>query len=359
MSLHLTNPLGLILLLAVPAALYYGLTSFDTASGVRKRVMLAVRAIVIGAVVLDFAGLRIIVPGHEDRTCTYFLVDVSESVPDESIDEAIDYVTKAQESRESGSIAGLITFAGAPFLEERASGENSGETLADRIREARKRRSKGEEGRTNTDLEAALDLAIAAFPEGYARRVVLLSDLNETSGEASAGIQRAKDARVEADIVALSRERAPEVLLYGLALPSQVKLGESFNVHARVSASQPCPVVLSLYRNGYLVGRKGSPEEPLLIPAGVTDITLRQSLDAGGRYLYGAKLHVTDPKLPDNPDNNSVYSFTEVRGKPRVLLLGETEDELEPLANALQGSGADQAVVCCCGQSLGSLCLDE
>ena len=52
MAIHVNNPLGLILLLAIPAGLYYGLTSFDTARGGSKRLMLAFRAVVIGAVVL-------------------------------------------------------------------------------------------------------------------------------------------------------------------------------------------------------------------------------------------------------------------------------------------------------------------
>jgi uncharacterized membrane protein len=339
MSIDLNNPFGLVLLLAIPAALYYGLTSFDTARGGRKRLMLALRAVVIGAVVLDFAALRLIVPGREDKICTYYLVDVSESLSDRNMEEAIGYLRKAQESRRGGCLAGLITFAGAASLELRASEETAAETLESRIREARKRHVKGVEGRANTNLEAAIDLAIAAFPEGYARRAVLLSDLNETSGNVQEAIRRAKAARIEVDAIALSREREPEVLLYGLALPSEVKIGESFNVRVRVSANLACPVIIGLYRNGYLVSRKGSDVAPLMVEPGLTEVTFRQSLDAGGRYLYGAKLQVTDAKLADNPDNNAVYAFTEVRGKPRILLLGGTENELEPLANALLGSG--------------------
>ena len=339
MAIHLNNPLGLILLLAIPAGLYYGLTSFDTARGRRKRLMLGLRAVVIGAVVLDFAALRIIVPGKEDKICTYYLVDVSESLSDKNGEEAINYLKRAQEGQRSGSLAGMITFAGAPSLDVRASDDVLPKLLEEQVREARKRRVRGVEGRTNTNLEAALDLAIAAFPEGYARRIVLLSDLNETSGDVQAALRRAKQARIETDIVPLNRSREAEALLYGLVLPSEVKLGESFNVRVHVSASQPCPVQISLYRNGYLVSRKGSEQEPVALASGLTEITFRQSLDAGGRYLYGAKLRVTDPKLTDNPDNNSVYAFTEVKGKPRVLLLGESENDLEPLANALQGSG--------------------
>jgi len=343
-SLQLNNPFGLLLLLAVPVALFYGLTSFDTARGIRKRLMLALRAIVIFAVVLDFSDLRIILPSHEDRICTYYLVDVSESLSDKNIGEAVAYIRKAQDSFDGDNLAGLITFAGAPVLELRANSEASADALTERIREARKRRVRGEEGRSNTNLESAVDLAIAAFPEGTARRIVLLSDLNETSGQAKAAIDRAAEAHIEADIVTLNRSSEPEALLYALEVPSEVKLGESFNIHVHVSASQPCPATINLYRNGYLVGRKGSTEKPLQIEAGLKKITFRQSLDAGGRYLYGARLQMTDPEQPDNPDNNLVYAFTEVRGKPRILLLSETEDELGALGGALQGSGYEVEV---------------
>lgn len=344
MSLQLNNPFGLILLLAVPIAIFYGLTSFDTARGLRKQLMLGLRAVVILAVVLDFADLRIIVPSHEDRICTYYLVDVSESFSDKNISEAIAYLKKAQDNFDDENLAGLITFAGAPSLELRAADNISTESLEKSIREARKRRVRGAEGSSNTNLEAAVDLAIAAFPEGTAHRIVLISDLNETSGHGKAAIERAAEAHIEADIITLNRSSEPEALLYALEVPSEVKLGESFNIQVRVSASQPCPVTINLYRNGYLVGRKGTAAEPLQIETGLTKITFRQSLDAGGRYLYGARLEVADPEQPDNPDNNSVYAFTEVKGKARILLLSETEDELGALGGALRGSGYEVEV---------------
>ncbi|MDA0841267.1 MAG: VWA domain-containing protein [Planctomycetota bacterium] len=344
MSLQLNNPFGLILLLAIPVALFYGLTSFDTARGFRKQLMLGLRAVVIVAVVLDFADLRIILPSHEDRICTYYLVDVSESLSDKNISEAVAYIRKAQDSFDDGNLAGLITFSGAPVLELRADDEITADSLVEQIQGARKRRVRGAEGRTNTNIEAAIDLAIAAFPEGTARRIVLLSDLNETSGQAKTAVQRAAEAHIEVDIITLNRSTEPEALLYALEVPSEVKLGESFNIQVRVSASQPCAVTIHLYRNGYLVGRKGTDAEPLQLPAGLTRVTFRQSLDAGGRFLYGARLEMADPEQPDNPDNNSVYAFTEVKSKPRLLLLAEAADELGALADALRGSSYEVEV---------------
>lgn len=337
MSIEVTYSPGLLLLLAVPVSLYYGLTSYDPARGFRKRAMLCLRAAVILGVSLDLAGLKVVFPSRSERVCVYFLVDVSDSLSPRNLEAASQFIRSSLPGLGPGSLAGLITMAGAPVLEQRARGDVTADALLSRVQEARKRKAKGAEGRSETNLEAALDLALAAFPEGYAKRVVLLSDLNETLGQAERALERAREAHAEIDVVPLDRAGEHEVLLHRLDVPSEVKLGESFKITALASASRPCAVTVRLYRNGYLVGEKGG-DAPLGLPEGVTPITFRQSLELPGRYLYGVKIQAADPDIPDDPDNNSVYAFTEVRGVPRVLLLGEAEEEMESLAAALRAA---------------------
>src|SRR5262249_40105211 len=58
--------------------------------------------------------------------------------------------------------------------------------------------------RYHTDIAAALKLALASFPEGTGRRVVLMSDGNENLGDALAQARLAKTNGVEIDVVPLA-----------------------------------------------------------------------------------------------------------------------------------------------------------
>ena len=55
--------------------------------------------------------------------------------------------------------------------------------------------------RTATDIASALRLAMGLFPDGFARRIVLLSDGNETDGDSLAVAQVAKSEGIPIDVV--------------------------------------------------------------------------------------------------------------------------------------------------------------
>src|SRR5207237_8968114 len=55
-----------------------------------------------------------------------------------------------------------------------------------------------------TDIGAAIKLALASFPEGTAKRVVLLSDGNQNTGDAEEQAKLAKHNGVQIDVVPLA-----------------------------------------------------------------------------------------------------------------------------------------------------------
>lgn len=57
--------------------------------------------------------------------------------------------------------------------------------------------------RNTTDMGSAIRLALASFPEGSARRILLISDGNENQGDAEADARTAKLNGVPMDVIPL------------------------------------------------------------------------------------------------------------------------------------------------------------
>src|SRR5262249_24901946 len=93
-----------------------------------------------------------------------------------------------------------------------------------------------------TDIAAALKLALASFPGGTGKRIVLLSDGNENLGSAEEQARLAQSLRVQIDIVPLAagqrnedevlaeRVESPTLIEQGAEVPIRV-LFRSFNPH--------------------------------------------------------------------------------------------------------------------------------
>src|SRR5439155_22350334 len=76
-----------------------------------------------------------------------------------------------------------------------------------------------------TDIGAAIKLALASFPEGSGKRIVLLSDGNENLGNAEEQARIAKQNGVQIDVVPLAggRRNPNEVLVERLDAPGQTE----------------------------------------------------------------------------------------------------------------------------------------
>ncbi len=106
-------------------------------------------------------------------------------------------------------------------------------------------------------------MALAAFPQEGARRIVLLSDGNENRGGARDAAQLARAGGADIYAVPMKNEYAGEVLVERLVLPQEVKFGESFLVRVVAWSARETNGRLSLYRDGTFVGA-----QPVKLAAG-------------------------------------------------------------------------------------------
>lgn len=289
----------------------------------RWRVALGVRLAGVLLLILALAGTTLV--HWSDAQAVWFLVDHSDSMGPEHRRHALDQVTAASKKMRPGDQAGVILFGADALIEAPLASELSLDQTA------------STPVTTYTDLARALRLALAVFPDRYARRIVLLSDGNENLGSALEEAALATAQGVPMDVVPIEQARGAEALLERMVLPNEVKIGEPFELRVVASSQTAQEATLRLFRDHAYIGA----QEVSLSP-GKNVVVFVQTLEKPGFHTYEARLEPRDDTLSEN---NRALGFSLVRGRPRVLYVEGDPGQEKYLAAALRSQQIDADVV--------------
>jgi Ca-activated chloride channel family protein len=315
MGVSFDAPLALLLLIPamlVTVGLY--LTARRRVGAGRRRVALVIRTVLLAALVFALAGFRIVLP--VDRLATVFVVDLSDSVGNEGRAEALAFLRDTLKVIPEGDVAGIVAF-GKDALVERLPSE-----LKDIDRLA------STPVRSASDIGAALRLATALFPDDAQKRIVLLSDGNDTSGggQAEAALAATRDIRIETRTIGLGG--SDEVLVERVTTPSTSNLGEEIDVTADIRSTVKQLATVRLFANGKAVGQPQRVE----LEAGVTRVVFANTPSEAGFYRYRV---VVEAARDTFSQNDRADSNTIVKGEPRTLVLAGNEIVASELVKAL------------------------
>lgn len=247
-------------------------------------------------------------------------VDVSHSVGQEAMDLTAGVADAAARLKEPKTRTGLLAFARTPEWEfaPRHDPPLAGFSA----------RPNGEA----TDVQIALQAALAQVGEGRSGRILLISDGNQNRGDAASVIPllRAQGAEVWTLPVNQARGRN-EVFVSSLALPRQVDRAESFEVAGRIESLRDAEARVTLLRGGTPIGVRA-----LALKAGANEITFRDSLDEHGSHGYELMVEAKDDTLAEN---NTLTGVVHVKGPPRVLVVSSQAAGQRFLARSLQAQG--------------------
>ena len=325
----------------------------------RKWMAIGARVLGIAAMVMALAEPRIRRPS--EHVTVLFVVDRSFSVPqdldpDRPPTEPLDrrwlrsqkFIEDAVSKRgptKRNDQAGLILFGKRPKLalppaavdrmpvDERMAGPIDG---------------------NYTDIAAAIKLALASFPEGTSKRIVLISDGNENIGNAEEQANLAKENGVQIDTVALAPgfRNESEVLVQAVEAPPVTAQGQRLPVRVLVRNATPDRIVvgrLELFKStsgetanveieeSFQLIDRGPPPKVQLMP-GLNVFRFRDRIDPQGdtAFAYRATFTPTEsrpaaggPATPglagDRTANNRAATAVVSRGQRRVLFLDEAK----------------------------------
>ena len=314
MGVSFETPLAVLLLipaLVLTIGLY--LTARRRVGANRRRVALVVRTVLLSALVLALAGFRIVLP--VDRLATVFVVDLSNSVGNDGREDALAFLRETLAVIPEGDVAGIVAF-GKEALVERLPSELE---EIDRIAST--------PVKSATDIGAALRLASALFPDDAQKRIVLLSDGNDTTGggQAEAALAATRDIRIETRLIGLGS--SDEVLVERLTTPSTINLGKSIEAVAEIRSSVAQPATVRLFADGNLVETA-----PVNLEAGLNRVVFDVKPTEAGFHTFRV---VVEAARDTYSQNDQADSNTIVKGEPRTLVLAGNEAVAAELVEAL------------------------
>ncbi|HEX7472068.1 MAG TPA: VWA domain-containing protein [Candidatus Limnocylindrales bacterium] len=300
MGIAFNDPLVLILLpvlLALTLLLHVG--SRRRIGTFRRRASLVVRALLLAALTFALAGFQVVLP--VDRLATVFVVDLSDSVGQTGRTEALSYVRDSLVAMPHDDMAGVVAF-GKDALVERLPAE---------VRELDAISSVPVQGAT--DIGGALRLAAALFPDDAQKRIVLLSDGNDTTGagQAEAALAAAQGIQVQTHVIGLGG--SAEVLVERVTSPSTAHLGEDIEVSATITSTVAQLAAVRLFADGGLVAT-----QQLNLSVGQTSVRFQVKAKDAGFHIFRVAVEAGQDTFSQN---NRADSDTIVKGEPRILVV--------------------------------------
>lgn len=312
--IHLTHPWFLALLLVLPLLALAMTGSLTGMTRPQRVVCYALRCLILALIALSLAGIRLSI--KSDDLAVLFLVDGSASISDEAQKQARDFITASLPGRRAHDESTAIGFAKQPKILQAS--------LAGGVAQ----HWPSPTARNSTDVGKALSFAGAVISPDKARRIVLLSDGNDT-GESGPEIARKLAlSGIELFTVPLKNPALPEVLAEQLDVPRRIQLGEPFDLTAKIRSNVETPATVKFYQNQFLIG-----QTQLRLKPGLNDASLRRLKPEGHFVTYEAEVI---PERDTKLENNRVQAAVSLRGEPRVLIVDRDEEKIRPLAAALR-----------------------
>ncbi|MGH7780138.1 MAG: VWA domain-containing protein [Candidatus Binataceae bacterium] len=172
-----------------------------------------------------------------------------------------------------------------------------------------------------TDIAAALTAAQSLFSAEADRRILLLSDGNQTRGSAAGEIPALVDDDTRIYTAAPPPSAVARVALTGFQAPQNLRAEEQFSFDLAIESEAPDPVdaQVRLLLDGDAVGG-----QHVTLHQGMNRFELPYKMDRAGAYLMSADLTVAPSLDAINPRAETALS---VAGAPRVLVASESRPE--------------------------------
>jgi Ca-activated chloride channel family protein len=282
------------------------------------------------------------------RVATIVLVDVSESVPDETLADFRERLEGLLRARGDNPVR-AITFARRPRVIDLPERLGPAERLPPFERhaaipppatnppapraDAGAPRAPVDRPGAATDLAAALSLSYGLFPAGHLRRVLVLSDGVQTDGDALAEVTRAQRFNARISVVPSRRGAPAEIAVRELRLPDRIRVNEPFEVRAMVFASRPSRVQFALQQGEAPNGEE--PSRTVDLPRGESEVKFRSIVRVPGDVTYALTAQPAPGVADRFRENNRYVTTAVVPGRPAVLYIEGDPARAQYLRDAL------------------------
>lgn len=340
------QPWWLLLLIGLAPLWVTGIYSLAGLGRLRQALALVLRTALFTLLVLALAETSL--NRKTDRMTVFYLLDQSESIPRAEREQMLRFVVQSVERHRHADRldkAAVIVFGANAIIE--SPPYDGLPPLIDAVESAEGLRTDG------TSLEAALKLAAASFPPDTARRIVVVSDGNQNTGDALRVARTLVDDGVGIDVVPVILAAGGEVSVDRILLPSDIRRDQAFEArivvsnHNEPSESNPTGKVKGKLRLNQRIGDREEfvNEIPVELDPGKNVFTFNHQIDQSAVVTFNAAF-VPDAEFAGADAiarNNEAAAFTHIRGEGRVLLIEDSQfpGEFQQLVERLRAAGIE------------------
>jgi uncharacterized membrane protein len=252
-----------------------------------------------------------------------YLLDVSNSVPASALKQAMDWITKTNDEGHPNH-AQFVAFG---------SNSMSFDTVTDLSKvQVSVENREGAVNQTETDLAGALDRALRSFAPSHLKRVVLISDGNENSGDLSRALARLSRENARVYTTPLESRVHGDVWVEGILTPPAVTADEQFPIEVHVYSQRPASGAIELRNGSEVLGSK-----TVQLEEGLNRIAFDTRIsDETSHVVLTAAVAAPDDTFGEN---NVFRQPVVVNGRPRILYIESHEQSAQYLKKALEGEG--------------------
>lgn len=313
-----------LLLLALPAfalLLWFENQSAHPMTGLRKRLLLIVRATCILLALAALAG-----PARVSQTgkkALGIVIDTSQSMGSEGLEKATEAALRLQAQVGNQAETFVVRLGDQPELLNAEQAPNQAQEAAWQTKHG-----------GDSHYSAAVEYALALFPAGASRDLILIGDGHETRGSLLEAARDAAVANTRLHAIPIAGPRKPDARVLSLT-PNRSRLNEgaTLKLTAQIESTLEAQGMLKIYENGVQVEQRAV----FLKPGQPRTETFTRTPSVRNIYKYRAVLDgISDDSLPAN---NDALTLVDVRGRLRLLYIESDATEGQYLMQAMEKEG--------------------
>lgn len=298
MHITMEHPYVLFLIPVLSALFLITGSKMRTANQKRKYAAIGIRIAVSVLLVLAMCGIGL--RKSSDHITTIYLVDVSDSIAGKK-GEVEQFVKDGIGGMPSGDKAGVIAFGSDTKVEQFVTDKKLFANI------------ETSPVTTATNLEKAVQSAMALFTDDSAKRLVLITDGKENEGSLQNMSSALVSNQVAVEVHKVESSNEKEVYIDNVTVPEEVNLGDTFQVEVEIESNVKTTAKLTLYS-----GNTEKAAETVELETGTNHFVFRDTQTESGLKTYRVRI---EPLEDTNTVNNEYAAFTNAKQGNSVLLI--------------------------------------
>ncbi len=322
MSITFQHPWVLLAIPVVIGLLIFSMRYMYSRNMAQKISRILVRFLVATLLILALSGITLKRVGKD--VTTIFLVDVSDSVKERKNDVTT-FINDAIKTKGRHDYVGVIAFGGDTRVEQFISKDVSFTGLMTEV------------DTQATNLEEAVNIALAQMPEDSAKRIVLITDGNENEGSLNMTASAVIASGVDFEIRKLEENVSNEVYVANVAVPKEVGVGENFSIQVEVESNVACPAIVKLYSGRTLKG-----QQKVNLQKGTNQFIFKDTQSDEGLKTYRVVVEAEEDTVFVN---NEFSAYTNIETTLPILVVEGENGKARELQGILDSIGKKYDVV--------------